>query len=512
MEINNKIISFKDLSSVSELCKNKNKKIVLCHGMFDLVHLGHIRYFQEAKKQGDVLIVTITADEFCRKGPGKPAFSEDLRAESLAALEVVDYVAICPYLTAIEAIELIKPNIYAKGKEYEIESDDITGMISKEREAIESSGGRIFYTNDLVLSSSSLLNSNFNVFTAEVKDYLNTLRSDYTITEIVNALRSVKKSKVLIIGESIIDRYTYVTPLGQSGKGIHFVVRNKYSEEYAGGSIAVANHVASFVDDVALFTGIGSDAKGETYEKFIREELISNVTPNFFFFEDAQTIVKERFVDDELRKFFEVYFSEEEPQASEQEELDACEWLEVNIPKYDIVIVADYGNGFITDSMTKIISDKSKFLAVNTQINSGNRGYHVVNRYTKADFVSLNEPELRLASHNRYNSVEKLTKKLSEKLNTKFTSITQGPKGLYTYNANNDSSFRVPALSSKVVDRVGAGDAFLSLSAICLGNNVQDEISIFVGAAAAAIDVQIVGNKTTIDSVDLEKYLTALLK
>jgi len=98
MEINNKIISFKDLSSVSELCKNKNKKIVLCHGMFDLVHLGHIRYFQQAKKQGDVLIVTITADEFCRKGPGKPAFSEDLRAESLAALEVVDYVAICPYL------------------------------------------------------------------------------------------------------------------------------------------------------------------------------------------------------------------------------------------------------------------------------------------------------------------------------------------------------------------------------------------------------------------------------
>ena len=97
-------------------------------------------------------------------------------------------------------------------------------------------------------------------------------------------------------------------------------------------------------------------------------------------------------------------------------------------------------------------------------------------------------------------------------MNTKFTSITQGPKGLYTYNANNDSSFRVPALSSKVVDRVGAGDAFLSLSAICLGNNVQDEISIFVGAAAAAIDVQIVGNKTTIDSVDLEKYLTALLK
>jgi sugar/nucleoside kinase (ribokinase family) len=162
--------------------------------------------------------------------------------------------------------------------------------------------------------------------------------------------------------------------------------------------------------------------------------------------------------------------------------------------------------------MTKIISDKSKFLTVNTQINSGNRGYHVVNRYTKADFVSLNEPELRLASHNRYSSIEKLTKNLSEKLNAKFASITQGPKGLYTYNANNDESFRVPALSSKVVDRVGAGDAFLALSATCLGSKVKPEISVFIGAAAAAIDVQIVGNKTTINSVDLEKYLIALLK
>jgi rfaE bifunctional protein kinase chain/domain/rfaE bifunctional protein nucleotidyltransferase chain/domain len=510
--ISSKIVPFKTLEDISNKYKRIGKKVVLCHGMFDLVHLGHIRYFQEAKKQGDVLIVTITTDEFCRKGPGKPVFSEDLRVESLAALEIVDYVAICPYPTAIEAIELIKPNIYAKGKEYEIESDDITGMISKEREAIESSGGRIFYSDDLILSSSSLLNSNFNVFTPEVKDYLNTMKSNHTIAEIVNALKSVKKSKVLIIGESIIDRYTYVTPLGQSGKGIHFVVRNKYSEEYAGGSIAVANHVGSFVDEVTLFTGLGSDSNGETYETFIRKELLSNVTPSFFFFENAKTIVKERFVDDELRKFFEVYFSEEEPQASEQEESDACAWLEENIPKFDIVIVTDYGNGFITDSMTRVISDNSKFLAINTQLNGGNRGYHVVNRYKKADFISLNEPELRLASHDRHNSVEKLTKNLSEKLTAKFTSITQGPKGLYTYDANNNSSFRVPALSSKVVDRVGAGDAFLSLSAICLGSNVKAEISILAGAAAAAIDVQIIGNQTTINSVDLEKYITALLK
>ena len=512
MNMSNKIATFEDLKKISELCKNSSKKIVLCHGMFDLVHLGHIRYFQQAKNQGDILIVTLTADEFCKKGPGKPVFSEDLRAESLSALEVIDYVGICPYPSAIEAIKLIKPNIYAKGKEYEIESDDITGMISKEREVVESFGGRILYTDDLVFSSSTLLNSHFNIFTPEVKNYLNNIKLNYDVSEVTQVLNSLKKSKVLIIGESIIDRYTYTSPLGQSGKGIHFVVRNKYSEEYAGGAIAVANHVAPFIDDVTLFTGIGRNSNGETYEKFIRKELASNITPNFFQFENSQTIVKERFVDNELRKFFEIYFAKEDPQVSKQEELDMCKWLESNIPKYDIVIVADYGNGFITDLMTKVISDKSKFLAINTQINSGNRGYHVVNRYTKADFVSLNEPELRLASHDRHNSIEKLTKDLLGGLNARFASITQGPKGLYTYDSSNDLSFRVPALSSKVVDRVGAGDAFLSLSAICLGSKIKHEISIFIAAAAAAINVQIVGNKATIDRVSLEKYITSLLK
>jgi len=508
---NRKIVEFDKLELISKDIKTKSS-IVLCHGMFDLVHLGHVRYFQEAKKQGDILIVTLTADEFCRKGPGKPVFSEELRAESLAALEVVDHVSICPYPTAIEAIGLIKPNVYAKGKEYEKESDDITGMILKEREAVEFNKGKIYYTDDLVLSSSSLLNSNFNVFTPDVKNYLNDLKSKYSISDISNALNSIRKYKVLVIGEAIIDRYTYTTPLGQSGKGIHFVVRNKYSEDYAGGAIAVANHISSFVDDVTLFTGIGEDSSGETYEDFIRKELLPNVEPNFISFENIQTIVKERFVDDELRKFFEVYFSEEDPQINIGERDEMHGWLQDNVAKFDTVVVVDYGNGFITNTMTDIISNESQFLAVNTQINSANRGYHVINRYKKADFVSLNEPELRLAGHDRHDSVEKLTKNLSEKLSANFVSITQGPKGLYTYNSDNNSSFRVPALASKVVDRIGAGDAFLSISAVCLGSKIDAEVAIFIGAVSAALNVQIIGNKTTIDSVDLEKYIMSLLK
>ena len=181
-----KITSLDNLQKISKDYQDNGLKVVLCNGMFDLVHLGHIRYFNQAKKKGDKLIVTFTSDEFSRKGPDRPIFSQDLRAENLAALEIVDHVAMCPFPSALEAINLIKPNFYAKGKEYEIDSDDITGMISKETLAVESYNGKVFFTDDLVFSSSNLLNRNFEVFSPEVKEYINNFKSKHTLSEVLD--------------------------------------------------------------------------------------------------------------------------------------------------------------------------------------------------------------------------------------------------------------------------------------------------------------------------------------
>ena len=145
--------------------------------------------------------------------------------------------------------------------------------------------------------------------------------------------------------------------------------------------------------------------------------------------------------DDEMDKFFEIYHSNEGQNSTFNENLELVDWLESNLDNFDIVVVPDYGNGFITDSMTEVISRKSKFLAINTQINSGNRGHHVVNRYNSANFISLNEPEIRLARHDLQDSVVELSKVTAKLLNANFISVTQGPKGLYTYCVNNDNSF-----------------------------------------------------------------------
>ena len=119
------------------LKKRHKKKIVLCHGVFDLLHVGHIKHFQEAKGYGDILVASITPDKFVQKGPGRPAFRQKLRIEAVAALDVVDYVILNTTPTAIKLIKKIKPNIYCKGPDYKDNKSDITGQIKNEIKAIK---------------------------------------------------------------------------------------------------------------------------------------------------------------------------------------------------------------------------------------------------------------------------------------------------------------------------------------------------------------------------------------
>ena len=213
-----------------------------------------------------------------------------------------------------------------------------------------------------------------------------------------------------------------------------------------------------------------------------------------------------------MSKLFEIYYFEEEPQVSGDEEKQVCSWLENNLQNFDAVIVPDYGNGMLTQPMIEVICRASPFLAINTQVNSGNRGYHVVTRYSKANFVCLNEPELWLATHNRHDSSEVLAREILSTLDAEYISITKGAKGLFSIHKDNDEPLYIPPLASKVIDRVGAGDAFLSLVSICLASGLPLSASSFIGAAAAALEVQIVGNSRTIEKAALLQYMSVLLK
>jgi len=135
-----KIVQMNVLSKTLSRLKHGKQSIVLCHGCFDLMHLGHIKHLQAAKEMGDVLVVTVTSDEHVKRGPGRPFFNERQRVESIAALDCVDYVAISPWPTAEEMLKLLKPDYYVKGGDFESAKADATGRLQKEEKVVKSLG------------------------------------------------------------------------------------------------------------------------------------------------------------------------------------------------------------------------------------------------------------------------------------------------------------------------------------------------------------------------------------
>ena len=117
-----KLLSQDSLKKTVEKLKKENKKIVTTNGVFDILHIGHIRYLQEAKKLGDILIIAVNSDSSVKKikGPKRPLNNENDRSEALAALECVDYVAIFSEDNTINILEMIKPSIHVKGRDYKL--------------------------------------------------------------------------------------------------------------------------------------------------------------------------------------------------------------------------------------------------------------------------------------------------------------------------------------------------------------------------------------------------------
>jgi rfaE bifunctional protein nucleotidyltransferase chain/domain len=158
--VETKILNLQELAEQVGRLRSEGKKIVHCHGNFDLMHPGHIKYFQAAKKMGDCLVVTVTPDRYVDKGEGRPVFNEVLRAESIAALECVDFVAINQWSTAVETLRLLKPHIYVKGQEFE-NLEDKTGKIQREFDVTRQIGCEMRFTHEIVFSSTELLSKYF---------------------------------------------------------------------------------------------------------------------------------------------------------------------------------------------------------------------------------------------------------------------------------------------------------------------------------------------------------------
>lgn len=502
-----KLLTLESDEIILDELRSSGKTIALCHGVFDLIHPGHIQHFSAAKKLVDVLVVSITADEFVNKGPGRPLFDQETRIATLSALVDVDYVAISNSATAIEIIERIKPNLYIKGSDYSNEEQDVTGMISLERQSVEKHGGKIHFTNEITSSSSSLINKFFSSIPTKAQDWVKDFKSSNGYEETISWLNRIQKLKILIVGEIIIDQYTYCEPLAKSSKDPLLAFQLGRTNMYPGGVLAIANNCQSWASEVSVLSFVGKDHN--IYSK-VFEMIDSKIELNMIQIDDRPSILKHRFVDiNSETRVFEYYNFEniDLPMA-------AVDKIKVLLDKActeaDILIAADYGHGFFTPPIIEEFAKQKVFLAVNTQSNAGNRGYNTISKYSKADFVCLNSGEIQLELRHRNPDYYKIIPQILKRVDAKYAAVTLGSEGLIVFDYLGNSA-KVPAFANKVVDKVGAGDAVLAISSMLASVGAPVKIIGFLANLIAAHEVSQLGHQTSLSFSDIKKHTKAIL-
>jgi len=501
-----KIKSMEALAAVAASLRAAGKKIVQCHGIFELLHIGTIRCLERAKRLGDVLVVTLTPDEHAALGPGRVLFAQALRAEAVAAVTHVDYVAVSTGPLAGEAIRLVRPDVYVPWDDESGTEDESACRRAVEEAVVREVGGAFAAMERTALKPAGLIPRESTAFPAEAGPFLASFSSRYSREEVLGCLEKARSLRVLFAGEAIIDEYHYCETIGKSGKEPILAARYISAEKFAGGVLATANQAAAFSDHVGMVTVLGSE---DSHEQFIREKLNPKIEVSFLYASGARTIVKRRLVEVyPFQKLFEIYMMD--PELSESVSRDLYGRLKAVLPKYDAVVVTDYGHGMLTPEVIELLCREAPFLAVNTQTNAANQGFNAVSKYRRADCICLSEKELRLEARNRCRDLRQIISETARKLSCRRMVITRGREGCLCYHAG-EGFFTIPAFTNRIVDRIGAGDALLAVSALGAAQDAPVEVAGFIGNAVGAQAVETVGNRSVVTRDALLKRIDSLL-
>ena len=473
-----KIVSLDGLSAIRE--RFPAKAIVLCHGAFDLVHMGHLIHFEDARALGDILVVTITADRHITK-KRSVSFSEEYRARQLAALEIVDYVAVIDEPSALTPIERLRPNVYVKGPEYANLVLDKTANIFREKALVEQYGGRMHFTSGATFSSTKL--AHFLLAAPEASQGDPLLSNDrvlfrdlsglgFTLEQVKGFLAGAARLRVCVIGETIIDEWVDVTLTNLSQKSRCVAGLETARTRQTGAAGAVALHLASFVKQV------------DCYTNGLVDPLPSNVAVTKM---ADDLLVKTRFVDrDTGYRLFESKTRDLQPTSR-----DALP----DFDEYDVVLIADFGHGLIDAKAVnaRIDARQRAFVAAMAQVNSTNYGYNLPTKFAGLDYCSVNRTEAELCLRERGLPLPDLLQRMARLLDVPALSVTDGENGAMVIK--DGSVFSLPTVSTSVVDTIGCGDAYFALSSLAAGLGCPAGIVGLAGSIGAAAVAQRRGNE-----------------
>ncbi|MDB2559783.1 PfkB family carbohydrate kinase [Amylibacter sp.] len=485
-------------------------KVGLCHGVFDIIHAGHIEHLKFAKSMVDHLIVSITADEYVNKGPGRPTQTSNRRSSVLESLKFVDEVYVNTNSTSIEVIKKFCPKYYFKGKEYFNESDDITGMITLEREAIESVGGKIIFTDGFTDSSSRIISSaGITNFNKKQTEYLDIIKKEAIKFEDIetNFFNKLNKIELVVFGEPIIDIYTTCRPLNMSSKNPIVSVEEMSTQEQFGGTLAISKAASELGCDVTQLLY----QTDKTYlEKIINELKKSKVKIHLCDTEQIQIPIKKRYLSDYKQiKMFEI--SKIDSVGCKKADLSLIDkYLHSDSVKSKLIFGMNFGHG-LWDNVSINLPDIN-FHALNIQTNSENFGFNTaINSKTGSNILTLDEKEMRLAVSDRYSDLEDIFVKFKN-MYPKFEDVvlTAGNRG--SFFMHNGKLYNCPAFASEVIDPIGSGDAFYLMYSLCRALKISPILSNFMSNIYAAEHTRISGNSLVVELSVIKKSLKYLLK
>ena len=467
----------------------RKKKIIMCHGVFDIVHPGHIRHFMYAKTKADILLVSLTSDKYINKGNYRPHVPENLRAFNLAALDIVDYVIIDKESEPIKNIKKIKPDLFAKGFEYQNLKKNI--KTNKEYQTLKSYGGKlIFSPGDVVYSSSKIIDNTLpNISYEKLNNLMETEKVSFS--DLKNTIKNFTKIKAHVVGDSIIDSYSNTVPIGGPVKYPHLSLLNISKQNYVGGAAIVASHLSSAGCDTTFTSVIGDDENG----RFLKRELNkSKVKFNLILDKNRPTTNKNTIIA-KNQKILKLDTLDNTPMSEEITKSISKKILKV---KCDAIIFSDFRHGiFNKDSIPEYIKKipPKVFKVADSQVAS--RWGNILD-FQNFDLITPNEREARFSLGDQDSSIRPLATNLFNKSKCKLLILKLGEKGTLTYRKKNwnrvDSFFVLDSFVNSLVDPVGAGDALIAYATLSMVVSKNHAISSIISSIAASLACEREGN------------------
>lgn len=467
----------------------RQKKVIMCHGVFDVVHPGHLRHLLYAKSKAEILVTSITADVHISKGHNRPHVPQDLRALNLAAFEIVDYVIIDSNATPIKNIARLQPDFFAKG--YEYTANSLPAKTQEEVEVLRSYGGEIIFTpGDIVYSSTKLIDlAPPSIKIEKLLSYMDS--ENLGFDSLRQSLGKLKGMRVHVVGDTIVDSYTQTAMTGGQAKTPTMSVLYERRDDYIGGAAIVAQHLRAAGADVVFSTVLGDDALKDLVLEGLEK---SGVECRPIIDPTRPTTNKNAIVAGGYRL---LKIDTLDNRSISDDIVETMAKAIAETPAAAVVF-SDFRHGvFNRRTIPRLISaiPDGVFKVADSQVASrwGN-----ITDFQHFDLITPNEREARFALADQDSGVRFLASALYDAAKCKTLILKLSERGVLTCRNSNheslDSFVVVDSFVEQLVDAVGAGDALLAYATLCKIATGSDGISTIIGSMAAACECECDGN------------------